>query len=461
MTAFKATRGLALAAGIAMSLLLMTASGALAASPVRSDPFAQQATLTASDEIGKSLLGSAVALSSDGNMALIGGPDDNEGSGAVWVFTRKGSTWTERAKLTGAGEIGSGKFGTGVALSSDGKTALIGGPADNNGLGAAWVFTRRGSTWRQRGSKLTGNGANVGSGEETYCQPGDEVCFVGQVRFGESVALSSDGKTALIGGPGDNANDGAAWLFTRSGSKWTQQGEKLVGGGEQNINGRYPFTEHIGGQFGASVALSADGSTALIGGPRDASDIYESPSLWSAGAAWVFVRSGSTWTQQGEKFSRGSGGISGIRFGQSVALSSNGNSALIGAPNDENANGEDGAGSVWAFTRSGSTLTQAGEGLQNRECSEHYEHFGLHVALSAEGDAALIAHKKATDLLVGCPSALPAGAWAFIGPATTWTKQTPPLECGGEQCGAAASLPAVDLSGNGNTALVGTAVFRR
>src|SRR5207253_1513445 len=105
------------------------------------------ATLTASDEIGKSLLGSAVALSHDGNTALVGGPNDNEGSGAVWVFIRKGSTWTQQAKLAGEGESGSGEFGTSVALSSNGNTAVIGGPKDSSGIGAAWVFVRRGSNW--------------------------------------------------------------------------------------------------------------------------------------------------------------------------------------------------------------------------------------------------------------------------------------------------------------------------
>jgi len=453
MSAFKATRGVGVEVCLAMGLLLLTASGALAASPVRSDPFAQQATLTASDEIGKSLLGSAVALSSAGNTALIGGPDDNEGSGGVWVFVRRGSKWTEQAKLTGSGETGKGAFGTSVALSSDGRTALIGGPGDNSGLGAAWVFTRRGSTWGQHGSKLTGAGENVASGEETYCQPTAEVCFVGQVRFGESVALSSSGKTALIGGPGNNANNGAAWLFKRSGSTWTQQGEKLIGGGERNINGRYPFTEHIGGQFGNSVALSADGSTALIGGPRDDSAIYESPSLDSAGAAWVFARSGSTWAQQGKKLREGYG-----RFGESVALSGDGNTALIGAPAIPPNREEGGA---WTFTRSGSSWTR-GEELASGEAG--YQ-FGVRVALSTKGNAALVGHREVPfgDFVEGSPPPLPTGAWAFIRSGKTLTKQPPPLECGGEQCGAAAPrpmrLPAVALSGDGSTALVGTAAF--
>ena len=102
------------------------------------------------------------------------------------MFTRSGSTWTQQgAKLhRPSGEIGEGEFGYSVALSGDGNTALIGGPGDNAKVGAAWVFTRSGSTWTQQGAKLTGSG-ETGAGE-----------------FGAtSVALSSDGNTALIGGP--------------------------------------------------------------------------------------------------------------------------------------------------------------------------------------------------------------------------------------------------------------------
>ena len=117
-------------------------------------------------------------------------------------------------KLTGGGEAGSGAVRHSVALSADGNTALVGGYADDGNKGAAWVFTRAATTWSQQGGKLTGSGA------------------VGAAQFGRSVALSADGNTALIGGPRDNGNKGAAWVFTRSGSAWNQQGGKLTGGGE-------------------------------------------------------------------------------------------------------------------------------------------------------------------------------------------------------------------------------------
>ena len=100
-----------------------------------------------------------MALSADGNTALIGGLGDNGSVGAAWVFTRSGGTWTQQgAKLTGSGATGTGSFGY--------ERGVVGGrehrpdrrPGDNGASGAAWVFTRSGATWTQQGAKLTGSG---------------------------------------------------------------------------------------------------------------------------------------------------------------------------------------------------------------------------------------------------------------------------------------------------------------
>jgi hypothetical protein len=101
-------------------------------------------------------------------------------------------------KLVGIGAVGQSYQGNSVALSSDGNTAVVGGPQDNLGTGAAWVYTRSAGVWTQQGSKLVGTGA------------------VGASWQGWSVALSSDGNTAVVGGPYDGAA-GAAWVYTRSG----------------------------------------------------------------------------------------------------------------------------------------------------------------------------------------------------------------------------------------------------
>jgi hypothetical protein len=129
----------------------------------------------------------------------------------------------------------------------------------------------------QQGPKLVGTGA-VGNGWQ-----------------GTSVALSADGNTAIVGGPGsevhsnndNNSQIGAAWVYTRANGVWTQQGDKLVGAGASGLANQ-----------GRSVALSADGNTAIVGGPNDSAMVGFTP---GAGAVWAFTRSNGVWTQQGDK----------------------------------------------------------------------------------------------------------------------------------------------------------------
>jgi hypothetical protein len=120
------------------------------------------------------------------------------------------------AKLVGTGAVGpyGASQGHSVAVSADGNTAIVGGFSDNGDIGAAWVYTSSGGVWTQQGSKLVGTGAAAGTPFQ-----------------GWSVALSADGNTAIVGGYLDNGYRGAAWVFTRSGGVWTQQGSKLVGTG--------------------------------------------------------------------------------------------------------------------------------------------------------------------------------------------------------------------------------------
>ena len=382
--------------------------------PLRIDPFVQQGPkLVGTGAVGGSEQGVSVALSSDGDTALVGGDEDNGGVGAVWVFTRSGATWTQQgSKLVGTGAVGDANQGSSVALSSDGNTALIGGPNDDgtgpaayrDNVGAVWVFTRSGTTWTQQGSKLVGTGA---AGD----YPG--------AREGSSVALSSDGNTALVGGSGDNGGAGAVWVFTRSGTTWTQQGPKLVGSGG-------------GGDFGTSVALSDDGDTALVGGPIGS----------AAGAAWVFTRSGTTWTQQGPMLV-GSGAVGHAYQGTSVALSSDGNTALVGGQGDNLF-----VGAAWVFTRSGTTWTQQGSKLVGTGAGGTVDQ-GYSVALSGDGSTALVGGDGGIS-----DTSVVGAAWVFTRSGTTWTQQGSKL-VGTGAVGHAYQGYSVALSGDGDTALVG------
>jgi hypothetical protein len=309
---------------------------------VASNPYPNQqqgAKLLGTGVSGFANQGCAVALSADGNTAIVGSYFDNAGIGAAWIYTRSGGVWSQQgSKLVGTGYQGTAiRQGWSVGISADGNTAIVGGYLDAANSGAAWIFTRSGTTWSQQGSKLVGTGAT------------------GAAQQGISVSISADGNTAIVGGPTDNNNIGTAWIFVRSGSTWSQQGSKLLGTGATGA-----------AQQGTSVSLSADGNTAIIGGNADNS---------SAGAAWIFKRSGSTWSQQGSKLV-GTGASISARQGTSVSLSADGNTAMVGGYYDN---------SVWVYTRSGSTWSQQGPKLTNSISS-----FGYSVSLSADGNTALI-----------------------------------------------------------------------
>jgi hypothetical protein len=373
-------------------LLRVNASGARY--PLRIDPLVQQgAALTGGEETGAGQFGFSVALSANGRTALIGGSEDDDGLGAVWVFTRSGTTWTQQGeKLTAAEESGAAGFGSKVALSSEGNTALIGGPRDNDGVGAAWVFTRSGSSWTQQAKILA-------KGE------------VGDGSFGASVALSAEGNTALVGAPDDKSCVGAAWVYTRSGSTWTKQREFGISQEE------CPSPDSVK-DWGTSVALSASGDTALVGGPP--------PGPFNEGGFWIFTRSGSAWTTQVE--------FDDLQFGESAALSADGNTALVGS-----LSADAHSGGAQVFTRQGATwsaqgpeLTGTGEGGA----------FGTSVALSADGDTALI----------GSPGESEIGAWVFTREKGEWTRQEPLV---GKKDGEGELGNGVALSEGADTALIG------
>jgi antibiotic biosynthesis monooxygenase (ABM) superfamily enzyme len=282
---------------------------------------------------------------------MVGGYSDNNGFGAAWVYTRSAGVWTQQgSKLVGTGVAGYyAEQGISVALSGDGNTAIVGGQNDNQALGAAWVFTRSNGVWTQQGNKLVGTGA------------------VGTAGQGRSVSLSGNGNTAIVGGPGDNSLAGATWVFARSGGVWTQQGNKLVGFGAVGI-----------AEQGTSVAVSADSrtdsNTAIVGGAFDNTDI---------GAAWVFTRSNGVWTQQGNKLV-GTGATGPAVRGYSVSLSGDGNTAIVGGV-DDNGN----IGAAWVYTRSGGLWTQQESKLVGTGATGPAAQ-GFSVALARDGKTAIV-----------------------------------------------------------------------
>jgi hypothetical protein len=200
------------AAVVCFSALLFSSQLALA-------QFTQQGPkLVGTGAVGSSEQGWSVALSADGNTAIVGGPSDTSFTGAAWVYTRSGGVWTQQgSKLAGIGGVESTDQGISVALSADGNTAIVGGYADNNYFGAAWVYTRSGDVWTQQGLKLVGTSA------------------IGQAQQGKSVALSGDGNTAIVNGPGDNSDAGAAWVLAEGPTLQVTPTNDMVAAGMSNI----------------------------------------------------------------------------------------------------------------------------------------------------------------------------------------------------------------------------------
>jgi hypothetical protein len=278
--------------------------------------------LSASDPVGSAgRQGFAVAVSGDGNTAIIGAPFDNGGAGAAWVFTRSSGTWTQRQKLTAPDATGCSpsdlaacpQFGWSVGLSADGNTAIVGGPGDDNSSGAAWMFKWNGTRWNQQGAKIVGTGA-VGSAEQGY-----------------SVALSANGTTAIVGGWADNSALGAAWVFRWNGMQWNQLGAKIVGTGTTATTNIFQ---------GFSVALSGDGNVAIVGGPDDGIVIGPAPDYAvldpPIGAAFVSTWSDGLWIQEAKLVGvNGSENGNGSEQGFSVALSYDGRTAVVGGPGQQ------------------------------------------------------------------------------------------------------------------------------
>jgi hypothetical protein len=322
---------------------------------------ASQAQLLGYDSLTYDNFGWAVSLSADGNTALVGanqdGPDTSTGEGSAYVFVRENGAWSEQQKLVPDNGILFDGFGASVSLSADGNTALIGSMDDviggNDRQGSAYIFVHQGDTWTQQQRLITSDGAALD-------------------LFGYSVSLSADGNTALVSAYYDDlgtiSSPGSAYIFVRDGATWTEQ-QKLTASDGADYDG-----------FGQSVSLNADGNIALIGSYVD--DVGSNP---DQGSAYVFVRNGGIWTQQTQLVA--SNGGASDTFGWSISLNANGDTALISGYYADVGDSKT-QGAAYVFTRTGTTWTEQQQLIAGN--SESADYFGSAVSLSADGNTALI-----------------------------------------------------------------------
>jgi hypothetical protein len=359
-------------------------------------------------------LGQSVAISEDGNTAIVGAPNDAGDAGSAWAFRRTGSTWDSGTRLpvpTGATSAWAGKS---VALSADASTAVVGGPNANGGVGAAWVFTRdAGGLW-QLASTLT----EPASGSQPF--------------FGWSVGVSGNGGLIVVGGTGLGSpyTHGSAWVFKQSGTAWAPEGVLD------------DPTAAADASQGWSVAISVDGSTAIVGGTGDAGFI---------GAAWVYTVSGSTWSLQ-QKL----GGFSAPdgMAGTSVAISTDGNVAIVGAPF------EGAFGTARVYRRTSGVWNATGDPVVTPDLPPGFSQGsqGSSVSLSGDGQLALVG-EASFDFFTNVGR-----AWFYEAASNgTWPSS------GEKLVGSDASLPSPDpaggqgwsvaLSADGNTAIIGAVQY--
>lgn len=358
---------------------------------------------TDASQISSVYQGFAVAISADGNTAVVGGFGDSLAVGATWIYVRSGGKWKQQGpKLIGTGSTGNAHQGWAVSISADGNTILVGGYGDNGFKGAAWVFVRNNGVWLQQGEKLVGTGA------------------IGSALQGVSVSLSADGNTAIIGGNSDSSNIGAVWIFQRSNGVWKQQGGKLVGSGSAGIT---VFQ-------GTSVSISGDGNTAIVGAQEDNEGV---------GAAWIFTRQDSIWSQQGAKLVGGDA-VGKPKQGYSVAMASNGNTAIVGAMNDNS-----GTGGAFVYTRTGTVWAQQGPKISGTGAVGPSIQ-GRSVSLSADGNVAVIAGELDNNTQ--------GAAWVFKRSNATWAQVGEKI-VGSGTSGLSEQGRTVAISGDGSTIIVG------
>jgi Ca2+-binding RTX toxin-like protein len=329
--------------------------------------------LIASDGAEFAQAGNSVAV--DGNTLVVGAPGDAAGAGAAYVFTRSASTWTQVAKLTASDAAVGVGFGSSVAI--DGDTIVVGAPLSSVGTtlasGAAYVFTGGGASWTQT-SKLIASDRDVGDhlgvavaldadaivvgasfeGTDLVFQRGAAYVYArsGSGARTEAVKLTPDDGaesdffasslaidrgTIVIGAPVSLGTQGSAYVFTGAGASWTQSAK---------------LTASDGGPGDFFGAVDIDGDTIVVGAPGALNVGLLSP----AGAVYVFTGAGASWAQTGKLIATDAG--DGDELGSSVAI--DGATIVAGAQFDDAPNIDQ--GSLYTFTRTGPAVrTQSGK----------------------------------------------------------------------------------------------------
>jgi hypothetical protein len=338
----------------------------------RSGPtWTQQAYLKATDPNESDFFGVSVSLS--GDSLAVGAYGEDSNTGAVYIFTRSGTTWSHAARLQPLNLNQDDFFGVSVSLSGDSlAVGAYGGGAEKGG--SVYVFTGSGASWEQQGYLQASNPDTMDLFGYAVSLSGDTLA-VGAV-------LEDSSATGVGGDQADNQaqESGAAYIFTRSGTNWTQQA--YLKASNTNKSDRFGTAVSLSNDTLAVAAYHEDSSaTGVNGNEADGRAPY-------SGAVYVFTRSGTDWTQQA--YLKASNTDTGDAFGFSVSLV--GDTLAVGAYlEDSNATGVDGnqddnqaedSGAVYLFTRSASNWRQ--QALFKASKARKDDWFGHSVSLSGD-----------------------------------------------------------------------------
>ena len=351
----------------------------------------------ADDEFGYSisLYGDTLAVGAygeDSDATGIEGDQSNNNasaSGAVYIFTRTGSTWAQQAYIkTSNAEYGD-QFGYAVALYGDtlavgahyedSAATGIGGDQDDNSAeksGAVYVFTRTGSTWTQQAyikASNTGTDDRFGCSVSLY----EDTLVAGAYR-------EDSPATGINGVETDDTTDasasGAVYVFTRTGPTWEQQAYIKASNSDGGDN--FGLSVSLYGDTLAVGAMQESSAAAGIGGDQD------DDTAGASGAVYVFTRTDSTWAQQA--YIKASNTGASDYFGSSVALHGDTlavgahfeDSAAAGIGGDQDDDTASASGAVYVFTRTGSTWAQQAYIKASNTGANDY--FGLRIALNGD-----------------------------------------------------------------------------
>ena len=343
-------------------------------------PTSEKAILSVNGEYA---FGYSVSINTDATRVAIGCPNSSPGgsafggAGAVYIFFKSGSSWIQESKLVASDKYAGDRFGMSVYLDSTATRVVIGADHANTtstDSGKAYIFTRTGTSWAQE-AILTASDKNSAD------------------HFGTSVTIDNSGNRCMVSSPSRSESRGAVYVFTRSGTTWTE--ETII----------LPDVSQINGYFGNSISVDSTGTRIAIGA-------FSYPILGNAqGKVFIYIRSGTVWTL--EQGFTSSDGTAGDRFGCSVDIDDTGIRVVIGASYAKTgALGS--AGKTYIFTRTGTSWAQEAILTASDKATNNY--FGTSVSCNSDCSIIVIGAVGATADGVSNTGK----AYIFTRSGTTW-----------------------------------------